>query len=67
MKKIRLYKGKAGRYAYKPPCGKVWRLGFHIFVNGGDLVFRLCYLRNKKGTHYIQLSIQIKEMLDCAG
>ena len=60
---IKVLKGRAGRKAYE--CSKVWRLGFHIFINGEDLIFRLCYLRNKKGTHYIQLSIKIKDELDC--
>lgn len=60
---IKFYKGRIGRTAYK--VSKVWRLGFHIFVNGEHLIFRLCYLRNKNGTHYIQLSIKIKDELDC--
>jgi hypothetical protein len=60
---MKFYKGKAGRNAYK--VAKVWKLGFHVFVNGGDLTFRLCYLRNKNGTHYVQLSVKIKEELDC--
>ena len=60
---IKFYKGRIGRTAYE--VSKVWRLGFHIFVNGEDLIFRLCYLRNKNGTHYIQLSIKIKDELDC--
>jgi hypothetical protein len=61
--KIKFYKGRMGRKAYVG--SKVWRLGFHIFVNGENLIFRLCYLRNKKGTHYVQLSVKIKEELDC--
>ena len=56
-------KDKVGRNAYK--VTKVWKLGPHIFINGEDLVFRICYLRNKNGTHYIQLSIKIKECGDC--
>ena len=60
---IKFYKGRMGRKAYVG--SKVWRLGFHIFVNGEYLIFRLCYLRNKKGTHYIQLSVKIKDELDC--
>ena len=57
------YKGRVGRTAYT--VSKVWRLGFHIFVNGEDLIFRLCYLRNKRGTHYIQVSVKIKDKLEC--
>jgi hypothetical protein len=56
-------KGKAGRNAYQ--VSKVWKLGFHAFICGEDLVFRICYLRNKSGTHYVQLSIKIRECLDC--
>lgn len=59
---IKFYKGIVGRYAYR--CSKFWRLGFHIFVNGGYLIFRLCYLRNKKGTYYFDLSAKIKEQAD---
>jgi hypothetical protein len=60
---IKLNKSRAGRTAYK--VSKVWKLGFHVFVNGEDLIFRICYLRNKKGTHYVQLSVKIKEELNC--
>ena len=61
---VRVYKSRMGRNAYT--ISKVWKLGFHIFINGEDLIFRLCYLRNRKGTHYVQLSIKIKEQLECA-
>lgn len=61
MFKIR--KDKVGRNAYK--VSKVWKLGLHIFGNGEDLIFRICYLRNKHGTHYVQLSVKIKECGDC--
>lgn len=60
---IKFRKDKVGRNAYK--VTKKWRLGPHIFVCGEDLIFRICYLRNKKGTQYIQLSIKIKECSDC--
>lgn len=60
---IKFRKDKAGRNAYK--VAKVWKLGPHIAVCGEDLVFRICYLRNKSGTHYIQLSVKIKECADC--
>lgn len=60
---MRFYKGKAGKNAYK--VSKVWKLGPHVFINGEDIIFRLCYWRNKKGTHYIQLSIKVKEELEC--
>lgn len=65
MKKIKFYKGRVGQKAYKV-C-KVWRLGFHVFLNVDDLVFRVCYLRNNKGTHYLQMSVKVKETFDCAG
>lgn len=58
------YKGKVGSKAYT--VSKVWKLGWHIFLNGEDLIFRFCYLRNRKGTHYIQFSIQIRKQLDCS-
>ena len=60
---IKFRKDKVGRLAYQ--VSKVWKLGFHIFTNEEDLVFRICYLRNKNGTHYIQLSVKIKECGDC--
>lgn len=60
---IKLKKDKVGRLAYQ--VSKVWKLGFHVFINGEDLIFRVCYLRNKRGTHYIQLSVKIKEHCDC--
>ena len=60
---IKLKKDKVGRRAYQ--VSKVWKLGFHVFINGEDLIFRVCYLRNKRGTHYIQLSVKIKECCDC--
>lgn len=61
MFKIR--KDRVGRLAYQ--VSKVWKLGFHVFINEEDLVFRICYLRNRKGTHYIQLSVKIKEIGEC--
>ena len=61
IKRVSFYKGRVGREAYKA-C-KVWKLGFHVFLNGGDLIFRVCYLRNKKGTHYIQMSVKARECL----
>ena len=65
MKKIfRFSKGKAGRKAYM--VSHVWKLGFHIFLCDDELVFRICYLKNKNGTHYIQMAIKVKESLDCA-
>ena len=63
-KRVSFYKGRAGRESYKA-C-KVWRLGFHVFLNDGDLIFRVCYLRNKKGTHYIQMSVKVREKLAVA-
>lgn len=63
MKKIEFYRGRVGRKAYR--ISKVWKLGFHIFLNGEDLIFRICYLRNAKGTYYIQLSLKVREQNDC--
>lgn len=57
------YKGKVGKNAYKV-C-KVWKLGFHVFLNDEDLFFRVCYFRNKKATYYIQISVKVKEKLEC--
>ena len=57
-------KSRVGKNAYK--VSKVWKLGFHVFLNGEDLVFRICYLRNEKGTHYVQLSFKVREELNCA-
>lgn len=60
---FRFYKGKVGTKSYT--VSKVWKLGAHIFLSEEDLVFRICYLRNKKGTHYIQFSIKVRKQLDC--
>ena len=61
---IKLRKDRVGRFAYQ--VSKVWKLGYHIFNNEEDLVFRVCYLRNKKGTHYVQLSVKVRECCDCS-
>lgn len=60
---FKFYKGKVGSKAYE--VSKVWRLGVHIFLNEEDIIFRICYLRNKKGTHYIQLSIKVRKQFEC--
>jgi hypothetical protein len=60
---IKFNKGKVGVRAYT--VSNVWKLGIHAFLNGEDLIFRVCYLRNRKGTHYVQISIQIRKQLDC--
>ena len=60
---FKFYKGKVGIKAYT--VSKVWELGAHIFLDGEYLVFRVCYLRNEKGTHYIQFSIKVKKQLEC--
>ena len=60
---IKFRKGRVGRYAYQ--LVKVWKLGLHIFINEDDLIFRICYLRNKNGTYYIQWSVKIRETGDC--
>lgn len=61
---MKITKSKVGKNAYQ--VSKVWKLGFHVFLNGEDLVLRICYLRNEKGTHYVQMSIKVREELDCA-
>ena len=58
---MKITKSKVGKNAYQ--VSKVWKLGFHVFLNGDDLVFRICYLRNEKGTHYVQMSIKVREEL----
>ena len=59
---IKYHRGRVGSKAYI--VSKVWKLGSHIFLNGEDLIFRICYLRNTKGTHYVQVSIKIREEFD---
>lgn len=61
---MKITKSKVGKNAHR--VSKVWKLGFHVFLNGEDLVFRICYLRNEKGTHYVQMSIKVREELNCA-
>ena len=51
---MEIYKGKAGQNAFK--VDDVWRLGLHAFKTEHDYILRLCYMRNKSGTHYIQIS-----------
>lgn len=60
---MKIRKDRVGRLAYQ--VSKVWKLGFHVFVNGEDLIFRVCYLRSKKGTHYVQLSVKVRECCEC--
>lgn len=60
---IKITKNRVGRRAYR--VSKVWRLGFHAFLNGEDFVIRLCYLRNRQGTHYIDMSIKVRKKLEC--
>ncbi len=43
---IKLEKNVVGRNAYR--VSKVWKLGFHAFLNGDDFILRFCYLRTKK-------------------
>lgn len=61
---MKITKSRVGKNAYK--VSKVWKLGFHVFLNGENLVFRICYLRNEKGTHYVQLSLKVRKELNCA-
>lgn len=62
---IRTRKGCVGRNAYQ--LSKVWKLGFHAFLNDEDLILRLCYFRSKKCTYYIQLEIKVRETNHCCG
>lgn len=60
MKHIKNYKlalgfGKVGRNAYE--VSKVWNIGLHAFTTNDDYIFRICYLRTSKATHYWQISI----------
>lgn len=57
---IKLEKGTVGRNAYR--VSKVWKLGFHSFINGGDYILRICYLRTKKHTYYVQVSFKTKDI-----
>lgn len=57
---IKIKKGLIGRNAYL--VSKVWKLGFHSFINGGDYILRICYLRTKKHTHYVQVSFKTKDI-----
>ena len=60
---IKIKKGLIGRNAYQ--VSKVWKLGFHSFINGGDYILRICYLRTKKHTHYVQVSFKTKDIGEC--
>lgn len=57
--KIKFQKGRVGSNAYK--VSKVWKIGAHVFMNGGDFIARLCYLRTETCTHYIQVSVNFDE------
>lgn len=61
IKQLKIYKGKAGKNAYK--VSDVWRLGFHYFINGGDKILRFCYFRGKD-THYIELAYKFREVYE---
>ena len=51
---MKILKGKVGRKANE--VANVWKLGFHAFKTDHDYIFRICYLRNKNGIHYVQIS-----------
>lgn len=51
--------GSVGAGAYK--ISKVWRLGFHLFKNGSDLIFRICFFRSKRRTYYWQISKELRQ------
>lgn len=60
---IKIKKGLIGRNAYQ--VSKVWKLGFHSFINDCDYILRICYLRTKKHTHYVQVSFKTKDIGEC--
>lgn len=45
----------------------VWGLGPHLFMNGGDLIFRICYYRDEKTTYYWQISKTVKKKGEVTG
>lgn len=47
-------KDKVGKDAYL--VSKTWRLGFHAFRTEHFSTLRLCYLRDKRGTHYMEIT-----------
>jgi len=49
-------KNKVGKDAYL--VSKTWRLGFHAFRTEHFSILRLCYLRDKRGTHYMEITNQ---------
>lgn len=51
---ISLSTGTVGQKAHE--VSKTWSLGFHAFSTEHFRTLRLCYLRNKRGTHYIELT-----------
>lgn len=60
---IKIKKGLIGRNAYL--VSKVWKLGFHSFINGDDYILRICYLRTKNIPHYVQVSFKTKAIGEC--
>ncbi len=65
MKKLKFTKSYVGATAYT--VSRVWRLGFHLFKSGGDIIFRLCYFRNSHATYYMQIAYQYREDLTTPG
>ena len=53
---LRFAKYKVGQDAYK--ISKTYRLGFHAFRTEHFSILRLCYLRDKRGTHYVEIIIK---------
>lgn len=45
----------------------VWRLGVHLFKNGGNMIFRVCYYKNKYKIKYFQYEWEVEERCDCNG
>ena len=52
---LKLYVSRLGANAYK--ASKTFKLGFHKFKCGNDLVLRLCYLRTRKHTYYMEADL----------
>ena len=51
---ISLSANRVGRNAYE--VSKTWKLGFHAFSTEHLRTIRLCYLRNKRGTYYVEIT-----------
>lgn len=60
--KFRVHKGTVGSLAYK--VSKTFRLGFHLFKNGNDIIFRFVYLRTKDYSYYIEIAYKYRDIYE---